>query len=157
MHLSPAFLLALAASAASAPQSQKALSGRPNASYSEPGIPGIDASFDYVVVGGGTAGITVAARLAEEDFSVALVEAGTYYELRSLTGFIPGADSIKVGASPSVHSAIDWGFVARNVHGANHRDIHYARGKCLGGSYVELMVDSGVQLHLLMMLHTDLR
>ncbi|RMJ23134.1 Gmc oxidoreductase [Aspergillus sp. HF37] len=134
MHLLPAFLLALAASAASAPQNQKALSGRPNASYSEPGVPGVDAFFDYVVVGGGTAGITVAARLAEKDFSVALVEAGTYYKLRSLTAFIPGADSIKVGASPSVHPAIDWGFVARNVPGANYRDIHYARGKCLGGS-----------------------
>ena len=100
------------------------------------GVPGIDASFDYVVVGGGTAGITVAARLAQKDFDVALVEAGDYYELKSLTAFIPGADSLDTGASPTVHPTIDWGFVARNIPGANYRDIHYARGKCLGGSYV---------------------
>lgn len=99
------------------------------------GIPGIDASYEYVIVGGGTAGITVAARLAEKNFRVALVEAGDNYQRKSLTAFIPGADSLKVGASPTIHSAIDWGFVARNVPGANYRDIHYARGKCLGGSY----------------------
>lgn len=99
------------------------------------GIPGIDASYEYVVVGGGTAGVTVAARLAEKNFRVALVEAGDNYQHRSLTAFIPGADSLKVGASPAINSAIDWGFVARKVPGANYRDIHYARGKCLGGSY----------------------
>ena len=30
------------------------------------GDPGVNATFDYVVVGGGTAGLTVASRLAED-------------------------------------------------------------------------------------------
>lgn len=131
--LFPPLLLALSAFAAGAPHIQHILSDI--RSKQSNGIPGIDASFDYVVVGGGTAGITVAARLAESNFRVAVVEAGGYYEYRSLFASIPGADSTKTGASPKVHSDIDWGFVARNVPGANYRDIHYARGKCLGGSY----------------------
>lgn len=131
--LFPPLLVALSVFAAGAPHTQQFMSDiRSKASN---GIPGIDASFDYVVVGGGIGGITVAARLAESNFRVALVEAGDYYEYRSLFTSIPGADSTKAGASPTIHATIDWGFVARNVPGANYRDIHYARGKCLGGSY----------------------
>lgn len=132
MHFLLSLLLA-SVFAAGAPQNQQVLSDI--RSQVSSGVPGIDVSFDYVVVGGGTAGITVAARLAEKSFRVALVEAGSYYQLGSLTASIPGADSLGVGARPTIHSAIDWGFVARNVPGANYRDIHYARGKCLGGSY----------------------
>lgn len=50
----------------------------PGASF---GIPGSDADYDYVVVGGGTAGLTVASRLVEQGAgSVAVIEAGTFYE-----------------------------------------------------------------------------
>lgn len=39
-------------------------------------------SFDYVIVGGGTAGLAMAKRLAEdEDSSVAVIEAGGFYEM----------------------------------------------------------------------------
>ncbi|KAF7594744.1 hypothetical protein BBP40_008451 [Aspergillus hancockii] len=89
--------------------------------------------FDYIVVGGGTAGIVVATRLAQSSYTVALVEAGGYYELQSLAAY-PLADVIPVGSSPQNKFSIDWGFVAENQPGANHRAIHYARGKCLGGS-----------------------
>lgn len=45
------------------------------------GVPGTNASYDYVVVGGGTAGLTIAARLAEDpDVSVAVIEAGGFYQ-----------------------------------------------------------------------------
>lgn len=45
------------------------------------GVPGVNATFDYVVVGGGTAGLTIAARLAEDpDVSVAVIEAGGFYQ-----------------------------------------------------------------------------
>jgi choline dehydrogenase len=45
------------------------------------GVPGNDATYDYVVVGGGTAGLTVASRLVEQGAgSVAVIEAGTFYE-----------------------------------------------------------------------------
>ena len=46
------------------------------------GIAGLNATYDYVIVGGGTAGNVVAARLTEHtNASVALVEAGSFYEL----------------------------------------------------------------------------
>lgn len=98
--------------------------------------PSVHATYDYVVVGGGTAGITIASRLAENNYSVALVEAGGFYETKSLTASIPGADSLGVGSSIKSSSSIDWQFVAYGVPGANYRDVHYPRGKCLGGSYV---------------------
>lgn len=98
-------------------------------------IPNLDAEFDYIVVGGGTAGITIASRLAENNYSVALVEAGGIYETLSWTAKIPGADSLGVGSDPSSTTPIDWHFVTRNVPGANYRDVHYPRGRCLGGSY----------------------
>lgn len=46
------------------------------------GAPGTNATFDYVIVGGGTAGLTIATRLAEDPaVSVAVVEAGGFYEI----------------------------------------------------------------------------
>ncbi|KAJ5273652.1 Dehydrogenase patE [Penicillium angulare] len=93
-----------------------------------------DAIFDYVVVGGGTAGVTVGVRLAQHGFRVALVEAGGYYELKNPIARIPGAAIIGIGASPKSSTPVDWKFVAHAVPGAGFRDIHYPRGKCLGGS-----------------------
>ncbi|GES64984.1 GMC oxidoreductase [Aspergillus terreus] len=92
------------------------------------------ASFDYIVVGGGTAGVTLAARLAEANYSVALVEAGDYYEIKFPLMKIPVATAIGVGSNPDAKTPVDWGFIAKGVPGVNHRDIHFARGKCLGGS-----------------------
>lgn len=92
-----------------------------------------DETFDYVVVGGGTGGIVVATRLAQKSFKVALVEAGGLYETKSLAA-IPAADVLPVGSDPDTSSPIDWGFVTENQPGTNGRSIHYARGKCLGGS-----------------------
>jgi len=40
------------------------------------GVPGTNATFDYVVVGGGTGGIAIATRLAQANLSVAIIEAG---------------------------------------------------------------------------------
>ncbi|CAG8222710.1 unnamed protein product [Penicillium salamii] len=90
-------------------------------------------TFDYVVVGGGTGGSALATRLAQSDLKVALIEAGGHYELESLAE-VPAADVLPVGSDPKTKSPEDWGFVAHNVPGANGRDVHYARGKCLGGS-----------------------
>ncbi|KAJ5765846.1 Dehydrogenase patE [Penicillium odoratum] len=91
-------------------------------------------TFDYVVVGGGTAGIALAARLVEHGFRVALVEAGGYYELKHPTARVPGAAILGIGADPKISSLVDWKFVVHGGEGTAHRDIHYPRGKCMGGS-----------------------
>lgn len=45
------------------------------------GVPGIPATYNYVIVGGGTAGLTLARRLAADtSVTVAVVEAGGLYE-----------------------------------------------------------------------------
>ncbi|CAI7626971.1 unnamed protein product [Penicillium glandicola] len=96
-------------------------------------IPVADQTFDYVVVGGGTAGNVIATRLAQNDFDVALIEAGDHYELQSVAEF-PAAVVLPTGSDPTTSSFVDWGFVTRDQPGANRRAIHFARGKCLGGS-----------------------
>jgi choline dehydrogenase len=47
------------------------------------GQPGVNATYDYIVVGGGNAGNTIAARLALDpaNYTVAVVEAGSFYEI----------------------------------------------------------------------------
>lgn len=51
------------------------------------GVPGQNASYDYVIVGGGTGGLTIAARLAEEEgVTVAVVEAGGFYQMDNGNG-----------------------------------------------------------------------
>ncbi|KAK2791744.1 hypothetical protein FQN52_004660 [Onygenales sp. PD_12] len=96
----------------------------------------LDHSFDYVVVGGGTAGVTIAYRLAENtENRVALVEAGTYYEVTWPLGAIPATAFIPVGSNPKgLYPPADWNFVTEPQSGANDRQIHFTRGKCLGGS-----------------------
>jgi choline dehydrogenase-like flavoprotein len=55
-----------------------------------------DAGFDYVIVGGGTAGLTLAARLSEDpSTSVAVIEAGTYYSISDpLLASTPAGDTV---------------------------------------------------------------
>ncbi|KAJ6134693.1 Dehydrogenase patE [Penicillium sp. IBT 18751x] len=93
-----------------------------------------NARFDYVVVGGGTAGITIGTRLAQNGFKVTIVEAGGYYENTHPVSKVPGSAVLGVGADVKTASAVDWRFVAYQVPGAAYRDIHYPRGKCMGGS-----------------------
>lgn len=79
------------------------------------GVIGINASYDYVVVGGGTSGLAIAARLAEiPGATVAVVEAGGFYEQDNGNGStIPGVAGIQyLGTDPTdTQPLIDWGFV----------------------------------------------
>lgn len=53
----------------------------------------IPTTFDYIVIGAGTSGATVAARLAEDaNVTVAVIEAGTDVVNLEPISFIPGAD-----------------------------------------------------------------
>ena len=76
------------------------------------GVPG-NASFDYVVIGGGTAGLTVAAKLAgDASINVAVVEAGGFYEVdNGNISVIPGDATFYTGTSPNdTQPLVDWGF-----------------------------------------------
>jgi len=103
------------------------------------GIFGVTATYDYVIIGGGTAGLTLANRLsANGALSVAVVEAGTLYQITNpLLSQTPAGDVIFVGSDPAdTNPLVDWNFITAPQAGANGRSLHYARGKCLGGRYV---------------------
>jgi choline dehydrogenase len=99
------------------------------------------ASYDYIIVGGGTAGLVMASRLSENgSVSVAVIEAGGYYEqVDPNFRMTPALDGDGIGADPSSTNSIDWNFVTVPQKGANNRQLHYARGKCLGGTYDHLL------------------
>lgn len=91
-------------------------------------------TFDYIVVGGGTAGLTIATRLAENPaVSVAVVEAGRKWDpFSTLVESIPCADVVFVGTKEKM-PIIDWGFKTEPDQASGHQSRGYARGKCLGG------------------------
>lgn len=101
------------------------------------GLIGVDATFDYVIVGGGTAGLALANRLsANSSITVAVIEAGAFYQITNpVFATTPVGDVVFAGADPAdSNPLVDWNFVTEPQAGAAGRRIHYARGKCLGGS-----------------------
>lgn len=79
------------------------------------GIPTINRTFDYIIVGGGNAGLTIASRLSENpNLQVAVVEAGSFYEISTgNTSQIPALESLYWnGKDPKdTNPLVDWGFV----------------------------------------------
>lgn len=86
-----------------------------------------DKGYDYVIVGGGSAGCVLAARLSENpDVRVFLLEAGkkdTHPYIHMPVGFA------KLTAGP-----MTWGLETTPQRHANNRVIPYAQGRVLGGS-----------------------
>jgi choline dehydrogenase len=82
---------------------------------------------DYVVVGAGSAGCVVAARLSETGAKVVLLEAGPPDTLPWI--HIPAA-MLKL----LYHPVVNWNYSAEGTPGSAGRRIHWPRGKTLGGS-----------------------
>jgi choline dehydrogenase len=84
--------------------------------------------FDYVIVGGGSAGCVVAARLAEDPGTrVLLLEAG------------PDASGVEEVRIPAAYSRLfrsqyDWNYVTLPQDRSDARAVYWPRGKVLGGS-----------------------
>ncbi|CAK1357681.1 unnamed protein product [Cercospora beticola] len=102
------------------------------------GVPFVNATYDYVVIGGGTAGLAVAWKLATgSSASVAVVEAGSFYQLDNGNGsVIPALTPHQhIGWDPDdVAPLIDWDYVTEPQAGLSDRRLYYARGKTMGGS-----------------------
>ncbi|KAJ6582713.1 alcohol oxidase [Mycena vulgaris] len=87
--------------------------------------------YDYVVVGGGTAGLTVASRLTEDkNVNVAVLEAG--FNAEGLPEvFIPGL--IGTGIS---FTTLNWAYATVPQANLNGRNLTVNAGKALGGSTI---------------------
>lgn len=84
--------------------------------YQDPRKASKDNVFDYVVVGGGTAGLTLATRLAQGcSDSVAVIEAGGVYEQdNGNISVVPGYSTFFSGTDPAdFNPLVDWGFVTQ--------------------------------------------
>jgi choline dehydrogenase len=83
--------------------------------------------YDYVIVGAGSAGCVLAARLSEDpDVSVLLLEAGPADTWDNI--------HIPLGVTALAHSAVDWDFSTGCEPHCDGRRIHLPRGRTLGGS-----------------------
>jgi choline dehydrogenase len=89
---------------------------------------GFEAQFDFIVVGGGTAGCVLANRLSESrDTRVCLIEAGPV----DRDPFIPVPAAV---AFTILNPKLGWGFKTVPQKGCNGRVIPLPRGRVLGGS-----------------------
>ncbi|KAG7440525.1 aryl-alcohol-oxidase from pleurotus Eryingii [Guyanagaster necrorhizus] len=85
-------------------------------------------TFDFVIVGGGTAGNVVANRLTENSsFSVLVLEAGPSPE-GLINHTVPFFNIFLRSENPW-----DWNYTAVSQVGFNGRALHYPRGRILGG------------------------
>jgi choline dehydrogenase len=112
-YLAPLGLLGLTNTVLASPMF-KPLGGGSSLLGTSFGVPGQNHTFDYVVVGGGMAGLALASRLAENpSLSIGVVEAGTFYEMSNGNNSeIPGLDIQNAGKDKDDwQPGNDWGFI----------------------------------------------
>ena len=84
--------------------------------------------YDYIIVGGGSAGCVLASRLSEDkDIQVLLIEAG------AKDGGI--YTKVPLGYGKTFYdSTINWMYQTQSIPGLNNRSNYWPRGKLIGGS-----------------------
>ena len=82
-------------------------------------------TYDYVIVGGGSAGCVLAARLSETSAKVCLIEAGG----RDTNPYI----HMPVGFARMTTGPLTWGLTTAPQKHVNGREIPYAQARVLGG------------------------
>jgi choline dehydrogenase len=86
--------------------------------------------YDYVIIGGGSAGSCVANRLSEDpSVRVLVLEAGRSDSLWDVYIHMPAALSFPIG-----NRFYDWKYESEPERYMNGRRVYHARGKVLGGS-----------------------
>ena len=89
----------------------------------------VDNAFDYVVIGGGSAGCVLASCLSENTgMRIALLEAGASDGPESMSS-AESIDAMKLWGSP-----VDWAFTTTPQTGLDGAVLACPRGKVLGGS-----------------------
>ena len=75
------------------------------------GVPGQDRIYDYIVIGGGTAGLAISRRLTSDtNLTVAVINAGDFYEfVNGNNTEIPAFAAAFVGSNPvAKNPLLDW-------------------------------------------------
>ncbi|CAE6447695.1 unnamed protein product [Rhizoctonia solani] len=84
-------------------------------------------TYDFIIIGGGTAGSVLASRLSERsDFKVLLLEAGT-------SGLALPISRVPAAYGRIMRSRHDWGLHTTPQAGCNNRELFWTRAKLLGG------------------------
>ncbi|TFZ45020.1 glucose-methanol-choline oxidoreductase [Stenotrophomonas maltophilia] len=92
-------------------------------------IPGARTRYDYVIVGGGSAGCVLASRLSEDaGKQVLLIEAGRAFDPDAYPELIYNSNIVAANADPRY----EWGYFADPVKQPG--PVYTPRGKVLGGS-----------------------
>ncbi|KAF4948289.1 hypothetical protein FGADI_9761 [Fusarium gaditjirri] len=92
--------------------------------------------YDYIIVGGGTAGLTIANRLSENPaVSVLVLEAGPLDDARNLSipgGLLPVPGTIGSGG----WQKYQWGLTSEPQTYLNNQNVGIPQGKAVGGSSI---------------------
>lgn len=84
--------------------------------------------YDYVILGGGTCGLVIAARLSEDPFvRVAVIEAGSTVQFNTNV-----TNTTTFGLS--LGTSIDWAYTSLPQQYASNKSVIFNSGKALGGT-----------------------